>query len=461
MSTEVQDTDSDGLLDVWETSPNLVDPNGRPLPNLAAMGADPGQKDLFIEIGYMRADNDSAGNPPTYGGVPKPAHSHLPAPAALKLVGDAFWNAPEGSRIKVHFDVGDPEEYHSLPGYSSSEADLYIIGTGTTDDGLARGGEAIDEMDTVCPPGGQEQPWVCQFSEYPGTVGWKTGFKFLRDQVLSGEPAPQPGEEDPCDLPGSACVNRFDRNRKDMFRYALFAHALGLPKSEEPLDSGFHVPRTNTGVGDFPGGDVMVTLGAFSDTDGLPVGTPFMQASTLMHELGHNMERRHGGEAFEPNCKPTYLSVMNYLYQLRGLLDDSGKPNLDFSRSIMSPAFLDEKKLLDGTVLTGWPTGPPDLPKYRIGWYAPLLGSYLEGRGTPALRHCDGSDLLRDVNGIPTEALMVRIDARTAEGAIDWNANGIKPDLLRGSPWTSISTAARMVPRTRPSTVPMTGPTSS
>ena len=28
------------------------------------------------------------------------------------------------------------------------------------------------------------------------------------------------------------------------------------------------------------------------------------------------------------------------------------------------------------------------------------------------------------INGIPTEALMVRIDARTAEGAIDWNANG-------------------------------------
>ena len=65
-----------------------------------------------------------------------------------------------------------------------------------------------------------------------------------------------------------------------------------------------------------------------------PVGTPFMQASTLMHELGHNMERRHGGEAFEPNCKPTYLSVMNYLYQLRGLLDDVGKPHLDFSADV-------------------------------------------------------------------------------------------------------------------------------
>ena len=98
----------------------------------------------------------------------------------------------------------------------------------------------------------------------------------------------------------------------------LFAHSLGLPKSEQPcldattgaavppsvttgrcdaslLDNpDFHVPRTNTGVGDFPGADVMVTLGAFADIDGtcgihdlnpatadewtaFPVGTPFMR----------------------------------------------------------------------------------------------------------------------------------------------------------------------------------------
>ena len=52
--------------------------------------------------------------------------------------------------------------------------------------------------------------------------------------------------------------------------------------------------------------------------------------STTMHELGHNLERWHGGDrpqfssvapgvssapadrviSFEPNCKPNYLSVM-------------------------------------------------------------------------------------------------------------------------------------------------------
>ncbi|MFO7695150.1 MAG: Ig-like domain-containing protein, partial [Vicinamibacterales bacterium] len=376
------------------------------------------QKDLFVEIGYMKTDAETA-----FGGVSKPAHSHLPSPAVLRLVGDAFRDAPTGT-IRVHFDVGNA--------YPSGEADPYII----RGPGLARGGEAIDEMITVCAPGATDPPWVCQFSTYPGTVGWKSGFRFLRDEVLV---APE-GQD--CDAPGSACELRFDRNRKDMFRYALFAHAIGLPRAELPcLDEAgaavppngvtgrcdaplranpdFHVPRTNTGVGDFPGGDVMVTLGGFADHEGLPVGTPFMQASTLMHELGHNMERRHGGEAFEPNCKPTYLSVMNYLYQLRGLLDDRGVPHLNFSGSSFAGSLIDESFLADG-LLGGLP--------YRIGWYAPLTGSFLEGRGNPALRHCDGSDLLRDLNGAPTEVPMVRIDARTAAGAIDWNANGSLTD---------------------------------
>ena len=348
-STNVADADGDGLVDIWESSETpLLDPTGQALPNLKAMGADKDFKDLFIEIGYMTTNGVALAY--GAGSEPSPAHSHLPTHTALKLVGDAFRDAPvlnpNGfTGIKVHFDVGAYPPGDTAD--SSKNADEYIIRGA----GLARGGDAIRETATVCAPGAlDDPPWVCQFSNYPGTVGWKSGFRFLRDEVLV---APE-GQD--CDAPGSACERRFDRNRKDMFRYALFAHAIGLPKAEEPcLDAtgaavppngttglcdgslrsnpGFHEPRTNTGVGDFPGGDVMVTLGAFSDTDGLPVGTPFMQASTLMHELGHNMERRHGGGAFEPNCKPTYLSVMNYLYQLRGLLDDAGKPHLDFSGS--------------------------------------------------------------------------------------------------------------------------------
>ena len=101
-----------------------------------------------------------------------------------------------------------------------------------------------------------------------------------------------------------------------------------------------------------------------------------------MHELGHNFLRRHGGEAFEPNCKPTYLSVMNYMYQLRGLLDDNGESHIDFSSGV------------GPTVTEGALNGNADSPTYRLGWYAPLATSYLAGHASGVLKHCNGSNRL-------------------------------------------------------------------
>jgi hypothetical protein len=413
----VEDSDGDGLLDAWESATPPADPFGRPRPNLAAMGASPLQPDIFIEIGYLKTDQATA-----YGGVVKPAHSHLPTHEALKLVGDMFAAAPTG-RINVHFDVGDA--------YPPGPADPYIIRGA----GLARGGEAIDESATVCAPAAGAPVWECQFAGHPGTVGWKTGYRFLRDQVLTPVPV-APGQDDPCDLAGNTCERRFDETRRGLFRYALFAHAVGLPKSElacldaagQPVadidgvcavasNPGFHTPRTNTGIADFPGADMLVTLGGFSDAAGLPVGTPFMQASTLAHEFGHTALRRHGGGPLEPNCKPTYFSVMNYLYQLRGLLDDSGTPHLGYSAAVTG--VVDETALADGSL--------QDMP-FRLGYYAPLAGSFLAGRAAAAATHCDGSPLLTAPDGTLLEPPMVRIDARTAAAAADWNADGDAAD---------------------------------
>jgi VCBS repeat-containing protein len=442
--TTVNDFDGDGLLNRWETSDApILDPQGQALPNLEAMGALPDRKDVFIEVGYMQTGlSASTLTSYSYGGQAKPAHSHRPSPDALKQIGDAFANAPTGA-IAVHFDVGDD--------YPHSPADPYVIRGA----GLARGGEAIDEAMTQCTPAAGDPPWVCQFRDHPGTVGWKSGFRFLRDAVTQSPPPPlNPDGSDPCDVPGSTCERRFDRTRMHSFHYALFVHAIGLPESELPclvggvpaddvngvcaggVNPGFLRPRTNTGVADFPGGDIQVSLGAFDDVDGRPVGTPFMQASTLMHEFGHNAERRHGGEAFEQNCKPTYLSVMNYLYQLRGLLENSGPPVLDFSNRTGDP-------VREGA-LTGIFT-----PPYRLGWYAPLATSYLAGRGTAARRHCNGSDLFA------ADVPMVRIDARSAGAPTDWDADGntatsvsaldvnfngqVDPDELRASDdWSNL-----------------------
>jgi hypothetical protein len=352
--------------------------------------------------------------------VPKPPHTHLPTKTALNLVGDAFKNAPVP--IKIHFDVGD--RYQDSP---------YVIPAG-----LARGGESI--VETACDATDPK----CQYPGYPGTVGWKRGYRFLRDQILSEPPLPHPpmpGDEDPCDVPGNSCVRRFDRDRRDIFRYALFAHFVGLPKDpclnpdgsanaacqrDKVNHPGFNIPRTNSGIADFPGGDLLVTLGGFDDTDGFPIGSSFMQGATLLHELGHTFELTHAGPPHnprEPNCKPNYLSSMNYLFQLRGLPNEQGVAQMDFSREVLDG--LNETALIDGPLTASLLALGNQ--RYRTGWYAPMASSYLKNPALgvlPALKHCDGSNLKTDAAGKPLEPPMVRVDAPSVTGPIDWNANG-------------------------------------
>ncbi len=216
-----------------------------------------------------------------------------------------------------------------------------------------------------------------------------------------------------------------------MFHYILSVHALGLPTAAclnqdgtvnadcQRDDPNFHVPRTNSGVGDLPGGDGMLTLGAFVDPAGKPVGTPFMQGSTLMHELGHAFDLTHAGAPPlpplppEPNCKPNYLSVMNYLFQLRGLFDDDplqpGVPRVDFSGEALGA--IDESALADGP-LSG-------APRYRTGWYAPRSASSI---GLAAKKHCDGTPLTPAEEADRAAGFgMVRVDGTSVAGSIDWN----------------------------------------
>jgi hypothetical protein len=450
--TAVVDTDGDGLLDFWEEAGTHSDPNGHVLPDLYDMGARDNQKDLFVEFGYMYAPDGTK-----YGGQSKPEHKHMPVAGALKNAGDGYKNRG----IKAHFDVGDITAYHALgPEYNSD------VGDGTVPDNYlvlsehARGGEAISESVTVTTPDGDPCASPdCQFPDYPGTVGWKVGFKFYRDQLLRSSTSEPPlplldpvTGDDPCDVesvaPGNddglrgRCERRFDRNRKDMFRYVLGAHFVGLPQSEFPCVDGsgkavaagadglcavddnpsFHIPRTVSGTGDFPGADVLLTLGGFADAAGKPVGSSFMQGSTLMHELGHNFDLSHAGIYLgavtpEPNCKPNYLSVMNYLFQLRGLFKlktaqtdpDDNVPRMDYSGEVLDA--------INENPVTNPFNFQNATPGYRTGWYAPKSDFTV---GSAATKHCDGSTLSDAEKQAGRE--MVRVDGPSLVGAlIDWN----------------------------------------
>ena len=104
----------------------------------------------------------------------------------------------------------------------------------------------------------------------------------------------------------------FDVRRRLMFHYALFANSLKSDGGSGP-----------SGIAELHGNDVIVTLGGYNFSTASESGRNMlvnMQASTLMHEFGHNLGLRHGGNE-DSNYKPNHYSVMNYMYQFAGLSD--------------------------------------------------------------------------------------------------------------------------------------------
>ena len=110
----------------------------------------------------------------------------------------------------------------------------------------------------------------------------------------------------------------FNNNiERRVYRWALFA---------DQYDSGYGVGSSGI-ASNIPGQIFLVTLGGAwakyrNDT---------VVGGTFMHELGHTLGLCHGGQD-HINDKPNYLSVMNYLFQVDGLV---GTGDLDYSRYVL------------------------------------------------------------------------------------------------------------------------------
>jgi hypothetical protein len=87
-----------------------------------------------------------------------------------------------------------------------------------------------------------------------------------------------------------------------MYHYAVFGHL-------QDVETGV------AGCGETHGNDFIVTLGAFEES-------PWEQTGVFMHELGHNLGLRHGGDD-DVNFKPNYPSVMNYWLTMTRIIDYS------------------------------------------------------------------------------------------------------------------------------------------
>jgi hypothetical protein len=555
LSTTVQDTDKDGLLDVWEdpNNPNQGYTDAVSGQHIALPGADPGTRDLFVEVDYL-ALRDAGGNI---------LHTHLPKQAALDAVGLAFQH--QTPRINVHFDL--PAGIYS--------GDQFVIPT-------VGGGKEIPESSLICTDGAV----LCAFPNQ-AAVGWKGGFDFVQNDPTLGN---------------------FQAGRAQSYRYALFGHATGEPKSywgtlattlatadapdfsvtlpqllsivnsgttatvklmsptllapgvsplnsplvlkpgdctlaacgpnfdrisisgalAAPLAAGTNVqpnpplngtyrfwktksnppdgkvttsgpdangmitttfnittsgvpdatydfanepqlgvsylgPTGTSGHGDFSGGgDFAVTLGLWG-ADNAPgcqpdptqtlsgnqvycddqVGTLKVQTGTLMHELGHTLTLTHGGTYYqqgssvpnyEVNCKPNFISVMNYFFQVRGFVDGSVQgvpPANQFDYSGQTLPLLNETTSTNSGVSplnestgVGLESGLPS--EHLTRWYSMpnAADNILQDQ---ALTHCDGSPLSTSEDpSDPLKDHWVRVDGTLAPGGtfsapLDWN----------------------------------------
>jgi hypothetical protein len=125
-------------------------------------------------------------------------------------------------------------------------------------------------------------------------------------------------------------------NRKPAFHYMVFAHRANTPDAthasacpRDPLCNA--LPKfDSTGSADLPGDDIIISFGAKMDDNGGVPPEPFLYATTIMHELGHNLGLKHGGADACVIDKPNYVSIMNpENYQLNGIpvADNFGSNN--------------------------------------------------------------------------------------------------------------------------------------
>jgi hypothetical protein len=212
-STTVQDTDNDGLLDVWEQNhgyPDLANTDKKsltaPWVALPYPGSEPDPvhtSDIFVEGDYLTKLDGSLTQ-----------HSHLPKQAALDAVGQAFATR----KINLHFDLGsgiylnDPYVVQYIPINVPNPDPQDPAGTGITTVAPppTAGGKAIAESALQCTDPAQPSPGsLCAFPTQP-TVRWKGGFSFVQN---------------------SASLGSFQAGRAKSYRYALFGHALGDSRS--------------------------------------------------------------------------------------------------------------------------------------------------------------------------------------------------------------------------------------
>ncbi|MFZ0305416.1 MAG: PASTA domain-containing protein, partial [Terracidiphilus sp.] len=435
LSTLVNNSDNDGILDVWKTGPTTGDfyagqpgyYDAKTGSWVSLPGAKHGEKDLFVQLDYMCGAVLS-------NGACDPSQENLfPAPDSsgndpLAIVKQSFASAG----VTLHLEIGN----------------------------------AVPE--STCMDNTSTTPTqLCQFPGEPGVIGWKNSLEFskLWPRNLASCAA------------GGDCSPRFPYGQKDSYHYVLFGHSLAVPAWNtryatltsiqvvngvttvgtidrgnlqpyecptritisgvlgDPSLNGVYntsscpdsqtmimatpgvpnwsypnstmpepeiglTPGTVTsisGYSDLGGADSAVSLALWETVPNQDMSKRAnVIAGTLFHEIGHTLGLSHGGlyyntpgsyvPTFDVNCKPNYQSSMNYLFQLDGV-----GPSAAVAYSNQSLETLNEVSLASVVNLTDGSLNPATFS--TSAWYTSTAPSTT---ASAAIMHCDGTPLTGD-----------------------------------------------------------------
>ena len=368
LSTPVNNSDNDGILDAWKTGPPAGDPHaGQPGYYdvktgswVALPGAAHGEKDLFVQLDYMCSALLADGT------CDFTKENLYPSPDAsgndpLAMVTQAF--ASMSPPIHLHLEIGNPIledtctdsgsqlcEFPGAPGVVSWDSSLEISKVWPRNfASCASGGDCTARF----PYGQKDSYHYVLFGFSLAIPAWNTRYGTLISIAVSGTTTTITTADRGTGI--NACPSR-----------VTITGVLGMPSLDGVYDTtgcpdtktiqiatpagvtnGWNYPLNDplpepvigltsgtvtsiSGYSDLGGSDSAVTLGLWETAPNQDMSKRAnVIAGTLYHEIGHTLGLTHGGlyydtpgsyiPTFDVNCKPNYQSVMNYLFQLDGL----------------------------------------------------------------------------------------------------------------------------------------------
>lgn len=300
IASSTGDADGDGLLDGWETRGYDEEGDGIIDVDLPSFGADPNHKDIFLELDWM------PGNAPSRAAIQamKTAFANAPISAGTTAsslcprngrCGVDAQNNPDGTPgINLWVDTGQ------LVDPTAQEDGSFALNS--CSDGIDNGGDGImDANDPDC---------------------------LVGDNLGGGNMIPLSRIPNLDSSFYAAKRANYDTVRKFIFRYGISA-VPGLEDGSNMANSCFDgIDNGMDGNTDNLDPDCQVG-GGWGERGGDDFIEYNHDGGTIMHELGHTLNLGHGGDS-RANCKPNYVSVMNYDHQFN-IRQFGGGGILDFS----------------------------------------------------------------------------------------------------------------------------------